>query len=148
MTSALVTRLVLPVECKFLPRHGGLEHGATLSDGEYRHSLVVGAADRVRVLLATTRAGAGTLRTRRSTRCSRDRDRAHTGFKLKITIREFIECALVLEENNLTVRLATGLEANADLGHRRVADVFTLFVHVTRPVSGTDDQATLADCRE
>ena len=42
-------------------------------------------------------------------------DRAHARIKRKLAGGEFIQRALVLEEDDLAVRLAAGLEADADL---------------------------------
>ena len=50
-----------------------------------------------------------------------------------------------MKEDDLAVGLAAGLESDAELIQRGVADVGTMFEYTTAAVRATDDQAAFAD---
>src|ERR1700733_3021133 len=99
---------------------GGI-HEPALGDGEDQRSLLVAQAIHGRILLAAARA-----RFRARGACGRVRSRGHCDRtrprgKLEASGLEFVERALVLEENNLAIRLAAGLKARPELRHRGIA---------------------------
>ena len=55
---------------------------------------------------------------------------------------------LVLEENDLAERLATGLEANRNLGHLRGPAELVLFEDPSGAMGSPDAESALADRRE
>src|SRR6185312_1261103 len=117
MTSTRIAGLVrILLTCE-----GGLVQGAALHDGEDCHAAVVLATGR-RVFFARAGITAGAMGSRLATGGSGDRDDAHAGIELEVAVGEFVECAPVLEEHDLAVTLAAGLEPDTDLGQRGVAN--------------------------
>ena len=61
---------------------------------------------------------------------------------------EFIQITLVLEKNYLAIRLATGLQSDAQLRHRRVTDESVMHIHMTFASCTADYKAARAYRRE
>src|SRR5258706_4434404 len=139
-------RLLRPV-AELLGARARLVHQAALGDGEDRHA-VVEVACGLGVARRAARPDPGTAggRLRRGRRG--DRHRARLRAELEMAAGEFVEGALVLEEDDLAVRLAAELRAHGELGHRRIADVPSVDIDAARAVRGAKDAAALADRRE
>src|SRR5262245_2288724 len=132
---------------EFLSAHRGLIHQTAFRDGEDSHALVpvtLGGG----VVLAAARADRRTAGRRCRVRRGGDRDCARFCAELEVAVRKFIQRALVLEEHDLAEHLAAELRADRDLGHRRVADVFTTSVYPTVTMRAADDEAAFADVPE
>jgi len=119
---------------KFLAADGCIIHEAAFSNGKNGHALLILACGGC-VLLAAARArgrtpGAGARRGA----CGND-DGALISAEAEVAGREFIECALILKENDLAVRLPARLKSDAQLSHRSVADVLALSIDVPFAVS-------------
>jgi hypothetical protein len=97
-----------------LARNGSREHETALGNRKYRHTFLIDAA-RGRVILsnADPRAGAVGRRTRVGAR--RDRDCARIGAEFEVSGFKLVQRALVFEKDDLAIRLAAGLEAQAYL---------------------------------
>src|ERR1700678_1003996 len=91
---------------EFLSGNGGGIHEPALGDSEDQHPLLVAGAVGGGVLFAATRSRRRARRAGARVRASSHRDRTRPGGKFERARLEFIECALVLEEDDLAVRLA------------------------------------------
>src|SRR5215467_5715483 len=121
-----------------------LVHQASLCDGEGRHPLLVSTSRRS-VLLAATDARGGARCARLGTRGGGDRNGGSICAEAEVTAGELLERSLILEEDDLAVSLAAELQTHAELGQRRVADVFPLFVHAALAKSTAYPHTPLAD---
>src|SRR5512134_163999 len=129
---------------ELLAADGRLVHQAALGDREDCHALLVLAGGLgVALGAACARARAAGRGLCRSAR--RDRHRGGLRAELEIAAGEFVERPLVLEEDDLAVRLAAELQPDGELRHRGVADVGALRVHAAGAVRAADADAALAD---
>src|SRR6185436_16249240 len=106
------------------------------------HALLV-ASRRLRVLLARTGAGGGPGGGRLRRGPGGDRHGRGLSAELEAAAREVLERALVLEEDDLAVRLAAELEPHGDLRHGHVAHVRTVRVRAAGAVGAADAEAAL-----
>src|SRR6185369_5771763 len=136
-----------PVELELLAAYRCVGHQAAFRDREYGYALVVGAR-RGGVFLASAgacaRSGCSGFRSCGSSNC----DGADARSELEIAGGEFVERTLVLEKDDLAICLTTGLQADAELGHRRFANDLALLVDVPVAMRATDAEARLANGRE
>ncbi len=132
--------ILLSCEC-------GLVHQATLRNGEHREASIK-LARCGGVPFAATHAGTSAGRTSGRACSGRDGDRAHTRTEGELAAGEFVERALILKKDDLTVGLATRLKADAELSESDVADIATLLVDTTAPARATESEAAFADRRE
>src|ERR1700722_1598830 len=124
---------------KFLPGDGRRIHQAALGDGEYRHALIVVAA-RSGVVLGAAGARAGAVGRRAGVGSSGDGHDARIGSEFKAAGLELIQRTFVLEENDLAVGFAAGLESDAQLSHLRIAHMVAVHVDVALAESAADAQ--------
>src|SRR5262249_31937262 len=136
--------LGLGCEAELLTRHGGLVHGTTLDDGEYRDALVV-LAGGLGILHTAARTSVGTFGTGAGAGGPGNCQRIDVGSELEVALGEFIEGALILEEDDLAVGLAASLQADTQLRHRGVPDVGAVLIDMAVAVRATHDEAALAD---
>ena len=87
-----------------LTSQGRFVHQSALGDREHRHSLVI-LATGSGIVLPTAGTSGRTGRADSTGHSCSDGHRTHPGTELEIAVGEFIEGALVLEKNDLTVRL-------------------------------------------
>jgi amino acid transporter len=135
------------LEREFLALERCTPHQSALVNGEHGHALVIAARDAC-VLVSAADAGACALRARVRSGGGRDRNHARASAELKLSRFEFIECALVLEEDDFTVRLAARLPTDGELRHRGLADALPMGIDASASVCRADDEPTLADRRE
>src|SRR5882672_849055 len=118
-------------------------HQTAFGDGEHQHSLLEAAARGRGIVFSAARARGRSRSTRAGGGTRSDGDGASPRGKFKGTRLELVECALILEENDLAVCLAAGLEARAELRHGRIADKFITHVHPAFAMCATDNEARL-----
>src|SRR4030095_16795744 len=88
----------------------------------------------------------GSRRGRRCAGCDRNSGYLRTEFE--VASGEFIEPALVFEEDDFAEGLRAELETNGDLRHRRVSDVPGFRVHAPTTVRAADDDPAFTDRRK
>src|SRR3569832_1938292 len=103
--ASLFQGLVLVV----LPAERGLVHGATLDNAEHGHALLIPAGGGC-ILLGHAGGCRGARRAGLDRCAGSDQHRAGAGTEFEVVAREFVERRLVLEEDDLAVRLAASLE--------------------------------------
>src|ERR1019366_3530573 len=126
---------------------GGCVHESALRYGEHCHAILVGAG-RSRVTLDCTDTGRRAAGAYACGSACGDRDGACARGKLERTRFKSIQSTLILEEDNLAICFAAGLESDADLTHCRVANEATLHVHMAFAQCPTQDETRLTDRRE
>src|SRR5437870_2386767 len=132
---------------ELLSSDGRLVHQAALCHGERRHAPPV-IANRCSVPLAAAGARGRTRRARLGVGGGGYRNDGSICAEFEVTAGEFLQRALVLEEDDLAVGLATELKANRNLRHRRVTDDLALSIHAAAAISAADHDAPLPDRRE
>src|ERR1700730_15417842 len=125
----------------------GGEHEPALRDREDRHAGLI-VAVRGGIRRRATRVRRGAIRTDAGRRACGNGDGTCTGVEFEFTRFEFIQIALSFEKNDLAIRLAAGLEPNAQLRHRRVADESVMHIHVTLASCAADNEPSRAYGRE
>src|SRR5258708_38482258 len=125
----------------------GGEHEPTLRDREDRHaSLIVAIRRGIRRL--STRLRRHAIGTDAGRRACGNGDGTRTRVEFEFTRFKFIQITLIFEENDLAIRFAAGLESDAQLRHRRVADQPVMHIHVTFTSCAADNEPSRADGRE
>src|SRR5690348_6964771 len=143
MTSTRRTGLVRVL----LTRQRGLVQSTALHDGEDCHAAVIPATGRG-VFLPRAGVTAGAVGSGLAPRGGGDGDDPHAGIELEVAVGEFIEGAPVLEEHDLAVTLAAGLEPDTDLRQRGISNPLAVLVDAALAVSPADDKSALADVRK
>src|SRR5262249_34520129 len=132
---------------ELLARNGGLEHRAAFHDREHREPLVI-LAHGGRILPPAARTSIGTRRADLRA-CSRgDRNGTDIRTHLEVAARELLERPLILEKDDLAVRLSAGLQPHTHLRDRAVANVLAVLVHTPAAMRSTHHEAALAHCRK
>src|ERR1700733_330485 len=128
-SAALVFRLARLVR-EFLAGDGDGIHQSALRNGKHCHTFFVDALGGRILLLG---AGSGACPIGRGARVGARGDGYHTrvGAELKAAGLEFVQSAFILEENDLAVRLATGLKADTQLAHFRITDIVAVQIHAS-----------------
>src|SRR5450631_2568414 len=125
----------------------GSEHEPTLGDREDRHAgLIVAIRGGIRRLATRLRRGA--IGADAGRRARGNGDGTCTGIEFELTGFEFIQIALIFEENDFTIRLAAGLQSNAHLRHRRFAGEPVVHIHVAPTSRTADNKPSRANTRE
>src|SRR5450631_2396372 len=125
----------------------GSEHEPTLGDREDRHAgLIVAIRGGIRRLATRLRRGA--ISTDAGRRARGNGDGACTGIEFEFTGFEFVQITLFFKENDLAIRLAAGLQSNAQLRHHRLAEEPVVHVHVALTSRSADNKPSRAYSRE
>jgi hypothetical protein len=111
-----------------LPSNVGGVHESALRYREHRHALLIDTG-RPRVPLAAARFGRSAARARARGCACGDRNRACAGGKFKCARFEFIQRALVLKKDDLSIGFAACLESDAHLTHGGVAYVTSMRIY-------------------